>query len=173
MRCRGQLAPGEIYSRKEVVDLLRSKMIALLTGCLIIGAILGFFGGFYTYKIYPQVHAMKVAQAAQARLSGELRHGTITSMGVDTVAIKVTQGPADIGKTLALRANPNTTIQVGSIVLNRSGEPVDLTKWYKVGDTVDMLTRDDLMMDAIFRPLKQGEEPVETIQQSQAPTARK
>ena len=153
--------------------MLRSKMIALLTGCLIIGAVLGFFGGFYTYKIYPQVHAMKVAQAAQARLSGELRHGTITSMGADTAAIKVTQGPADIGKTLALRENPNTTIQVGSVVLNRSGELVDLTKWYRVGDTVDVLTRDDLTMDAIFRPLKQGEQPVETIQQSQAPTGGK
>jgi hypothetical protein len=151
--------------------LLRSKLIALLTGCLVIGTVLGFFGGFYAYRIYPQVHAMKVAQAAQARLNGELRHGAITSMGTDTVTIKVTQGPA--GKTLALRANPNTTIQVGSAVLNRSGEPVDLTRWYQVGDTVDVLTRDDLTMDAIFRPLKQGEQPVETIQQSQAPTAGK
>jgi hypothetical protein len=151
--------------------LLRSKKIALLTGCLFIGAALGFLGGFYAYKIYPQVHAMKVAQATQARLSGELRHGAITSMGTDTVAIKVTQGPADLGKTLALRANPNTTIQVGSAVLNRSGEPADLTRWYKVGDTVDMLTKDDLTMDAIFRPLKQGEQPVETIQQSHTPTA--
>jgi hypothetical protein len=145
----------------------RSKLVGIIAGCLFVGAVLGFFGGFYTYRIYPQVHASRAAQVSQAKLNSEVRYGSIASIGADTVVIKVSKGATDVGKTLALRATANTTIQVGSAVMNKPGTAVDLTQWYKTGDAVDVLTKDDISLGAIFRPLKQGEEPVETIQQTQ------
>ena len=146
----------------------RSKLVGIIAGCALAGAALGFIGGFYTYRIYPQAHAAKVAQASQAKLNSEVRHGSVLSVGANTVAIKVSEGAVDVGKTLTLRAVPNTTIQVGSAVMGRPGAAVDLTQWYKTGDAVDVLTRDDVSLDAIYRPLKTGEQAVETIRQTPA-----
>ncbi len=153
---------------------MTKKFVALLVAGVLAGAVLGFFGGFYAYRVYPQAHAAKIAQVNQARLNSEVRHGSILSVGANTVAIKVSEGTADVGKTLTLRAVPNTTIQVGSAVMSRPGADLDLAQWYKTDDTVDVLTRDDVLLDAIYRPLKQGEQAVETIQQTkQAPVAGK
>jgi hypothetical protein len=143
---------------------LRSKLVILVA--LLIGIALGFYGGVYAYQIYPQQHAAVLAKQEQATMEATVRSGNVVSINAGTVVIKVTSGAADIGKTLILNETSSTTVQVGASVLNKMGEQTDLTKWYKVGDTVDTMTKDDATLVAIYRPLGQGEQVAEAVQQT-------
>jgi hypothetical protein len=142
-----------------------ASVIMTAAAAMIVGVVLGFFGGCYTYRIYPQVHAAKAAQQEQAELNREVRAGAVVSIGANEVIIKVSKGAADVGKTLALRETPSTTVQVGSAPLNRLGTMTDLTRYYKAGDAVDVLTRDDVTLAAIYRPLRPGEQVAQVVQQ--------
>lgn len=140
-----------------------NKTVAFIAASLIVGAAAGFFSGFYTYRIYPQAQAAAAARKQQDALYQLVRSGSIVSVGADAVALRVQKGAADVGQVITARVTPDTTIQVGSAVLNRPGVQADITEWFTAGDAVDVMVRDGILT-AIFRPLKSGEEAVETIQ---------
>jgi hypothetical protein len=147
--------------------LTRTKLLTIIFVCLFAGSALGFAGGFFAYRIYPRAQAEAAAKKQQDALSQLVRSGSIVSVGAEAVALKVEDGPADVGQIITARVTPDTTVQVGGAVLNRPGARADITEWFTAGDTVDVMVEDG-SLTAIFRPLKPGEEAVETLQTVQS-----
>ncbi len=144
----------------------KPKMIIIAVTILLVGAAAGFMGGFYAYRIYPRILSLREAALEQAELNQEVRAGCVVSVGPSTLVIRVSKGAADIGKSLALSETPDTTVQIGSAALNRLGVLTDLTRYYETGDAVDVLTKDDHLLAAVFRPLRPGEQVAQVLQQA-------
>ncbi|QSZ27601.1 hypothetical protein ACETAC_01410 [Aceticella autotrophica] len=118
----------------------------IFAAILIIVFGLGFGGGFYTsyykYVKKPQMAVQEQAKKQQEELNKMVRHGKIVSVAPDRMEMKVEKGGGDIGKTIKAETTQFTSIQVGTGFVNKPNEKTDLTKWFKEGDTVDMLYKD-------------------------------
>jgi hypothetical protein len=134
------------------------KSILILIFILVFG--LGFSGGYYTgyykYVKKPQIAAQQQAQKQQEELKRMVRHGTIVSIAPDEITVKVEKGGGDIGENIKAQANQYTAVQIGTGFVNKPGEPTDLTKFFKEGDTIDMLYKDGQIL-ALHRDARPGE----------------
>jgi hypothetical protein len=54
--------------------------------------------------------------------------------------MKVDKGGGDLGKTVTLRTNEYTSVQVGMDFVNRPGQKLDLTEHFKPGDYCALVT---------------------------------
>jgi hypothetical protein len=76
--------------------------------------------------------------------------------------MKVDKGGGDLGKTVTLRTNEYTSVQVGMDFVNRPGQKLDLTEHFKVGDYVDVLVKDGQAL-ALHRDFRPSEEPAPVV----------
>lgn len=100
---------------------------------------------------------MQEASAKQMEeMNKSVRRGTVASVASDGISIRVVGGGGDIGKTVAFKTTEYTNIQIGMKFINKPGEKTDLTKWFKVEDSVNVLVKDDRIL-ALHRELRPGE----------------
>ncbi|WP_134642972.1 hypothetical protein [Ammonifex thiophilus] len=86
-----------------------------------------------------------------------VRHGEVQEVRPDSLKVKVEKGGGDVGKEVTARTTEFTSVQVGMGFVNRPGEKVDLTRYFRPGDRVDMLYRDGQAL-ALHRDLRPGEQ---------------
>ncbi|MGB9904938.1 MAG: copper amine oxidase N-terminal domain-containing protein [Desulfotomaculales bacterium] len=88
-----------------------------------------------------------------------VRYGKLIAVEPGKVTLKVERGGGDIGQTIDLSINEYTSIQIGiyAFGVNKPGEKTDLTKWFKVGDTVHALVKDGQAL-SLYRELRPGEQ---------------
>ncbi|MGQ9513343.1 hypothetical protein [Thermodesulfitimonas sp.] len=132
--------------------------VALCIFCLGLSFGLGWFGARYHYVVAPQKKVQEEAKKRQKELDKMVRHGKITSVEPDAVTLKVEKGGGDVGKTITLRTNEYTSVQVGMGFVNQPGRKLDLTQHFKAGDYVDALVKDGQAL-ALHRDLRPGEQP--------------
>lgn len=128
--------------------------VALCVFCLGLG--FGWLGARYSYTILPEKKAKEEAKKQQEDLNKMLRHGKLVSVEPDVLVIKVVKGGGDIGKTITVRSSEYTSIQVGMGFINQPGQKTNLTKWFKAGDFVDMIVKDNQVL-SLHRDFRPGE----------------
>jgi hypothetical protein len=157
-----------MYIRKNVLAL--SIVLSLL-----VGVAAGFGGGYYKYVSFPKKQAVETARKQQEELQKMVRSGEAVAVDPDKITVKVEKGGGDVGQTITARTNEYTSVQVGMGFVSRPGEKLDLTKWFKAGDQVDVLYKDGQAL-ALHRELRPGEQqpqpmtptaPVQVQQQGQ------
>lgn len=144
---------------------MKSRIIGLVVLCLFCLGLSfgsGWLGARYSYTVLPEKKAKEEAKKQQKELEKMVRHGKITSVESDTLTIKVEKGGGDAGKTVTLRTNEYTSVQVGMDFVNRPGQKLDLTEHFKVGDYVDVLVKDGQAL-ALHRDFRPGEEPAPVV----------
>lgn len=147
------------------MNLKKSVLVIIVIASLLVGFAGGFGGGYYKFVHAPKVEAQEAAKKQQEELNKMVRHGEVVSVEPDKLTMKVEKGGGDIGKTITAKVTEYTSAQIGMGFVNKPGEKLDLTKWFKQGDSVDMLYKDGQAM-ALHRELRQGEQEP---QPSQAP----
>jgi hypothetical protein len=130
--------------------------VVLCVFCLGLG--FGWLGARYTYTVLPEKKAREEAEKRQKELDKMVRRGKVVSVEPDALTIKVEKSGGDVGKTVTLRTNEYTSIQVGMGFVNQPGQKADLTKHFKAGDYVDVLVKDGQAL-ALHRDFRPGEEP--------------
>ena len=136
--------------------------VVLCLFCLGLGLGFGWLGARYSYTVLPEKKAKEEAKKRQKELEKMVRRGKITSVEPDALTIKVEKGGGDIGKTITLRTNEYTPVQVGMNLVSRLGQKLDLTKHFKVGDYVDALVKDGQAL-ALHRDFRPGEGPAPVV----------
>lgn len=116
---------------------------SILTVIIIVSLLAGFAGGFWTshykYITEPQKKAQEMAKKQQDALDKMVRHGEIVSVEPEKITVKVEKGGGDVGKTITVKTNEYTTIQVDTAVVGNPGQKTDLTTCFKPGDNVNAL----------------------------------
>lgn len=134
--------------------------VALCVFCLGFGS--GWLGARYSYAVLPEKKAKEEAEKQQKELDKMVRRGRIASVEPAVLTVKVEKGGGDVGKTIALRTNEYTSVQVGMDFVNQPGRKLDLTQHFKAGDYVDALVKDGQAL-ALHRDFRPGEQqPVVT-----------
>lgn len=143
-------------------QIIITVIIALLVG------IIGFVGGWYKFIKAPELKAQKEVKAQQEQMEQMTRHGEVKEVTENTITIDIDKsGSKETGKQ-KYRGNEYTSIQIGMQFANQPGELLDLTQWFKKGDYVNMLVKDQQAV-LIHRDLRNGEQPLiedETINES-------
>lgn len=117
---------------------------------LAVGVLIGVFGFYIVTDIIPVQRAKAIAQQQQEELDSMVREGDIVEITADTV--KVNTG-SDV---ITVKSNEYTTVQVGMEIKNVEDQKTDLTKFFKAGDSVSMLVKEDQVL-AIYRGLTEDE----------------
>lgn len=133
-------------------------LVLIVIGSLLVGSGGGFGAAYYHYVYGPQKKAQEIAKKQQEELNKMVRHGEAVEVRPDAIKIKVEKGGGDIGKTITARTTEYTSVQVGMNFVSRPGEKPDLTKWFKAGDSVDVLYKDGQAL-ALHRELRPDEQP--------------
>ncbi|SHJ16078.1 hypothetical protein [Desulfofundulus thermosubterraneus] len=141
--------------------LRRSVLAVIVIASLLVGFAGGFGGGYYKFVYAPKVKAQEMAKKQEEELNKMVRHGEVVSVEPDRLTLKVDKGGGDIGKTITARTTEYTSVQIGMGFVNKPGEKLDLTKWFKQGDYVDVLYKDGqaLALHRELRPGEQGPQP--------------
>ncbi|WP_434577049.1 hypothetical protein [Thermoanaerobacterium thermosaccharolyticum] len=134
------------------------KLVLVLAFILTLGLGFGggFYAGYYKYVKQPQIAAQEQAKKQQEELNKMVRHGEVTDVKPDEITVKVQKGGGDIGKTITATINQYTSVQIGMNFVNKPDETTDLTKYFKKGDSIDMIYKDGQAM-ALHRDLRPGE----------------
>lgn len=85
-----------------------------------------------------------------------VRTGKVISVSPEEIKMKVEKGGGDIGKTIALRTTEYTNVQIGMAFVNRPGDKTNLKAWFKNGDNINALVKDDRIL-VIQREIRPGE----------------
>lgn len=117
---------------------------------LIAGIIFGAGGLYYAKFTLPVQKAKTLAKQQQAELESMVREGDIEEITADTVKIKTADG------IMKFKTNGYTTVQVGMSMKNEEGQKIDLTQYYKQGDSVSLLVKEDQVL-AIYREQRSDE----------------
>jgi hypothetical protein len=125
----------------------KTAVILLCVVTLLIGFLVGGAAGYRYYPIHQQRQAVARAQATQAALEKCVLRGTLVSVQANAVVVKITGG-ADRGKTLTLIEAPGSTIQIENTILRAENQHIDLTRYFKAGDTVTVLSKDNITLTA-------------------------
>lgn len=139
---------------------MNKKIIALITvGVFVIGLGIGYGGSYYQYVHYPQKQAEARAKEQQEKLNKMVCRGDVVEVKPTQISINVQEGE-ETGTVLPLKINEYTSIQVGQSFVNKYGDPVDLTKWFKQGDYIDAIVKDGqaFALHRDFRPEEQSAE---------------
>ncbi|MDI6710455.1 MAG: hypothetical protein QME76_07185 [Bacillota bacterium] len=140
------------------------KKLLIVSGIVAAAVVLvglGYFLAWERYVNLPMKQAREAARQQQEELNKMVRHGEAVEVKPEAITIKVEKGGGDIGKTVTARVNEYTSIQIGMGFVNKPGEKLDLTRWFKQSDQVDMLYKDGQAM-AVHRELRPGENPSES-----------
>lgn len=111
---------------------------------LIFGVILGAGGLYFVKFTVPMQKAKALAKQQQAELESMVREGDVTEITPDTIQINTDNG------IMKFKTNEYTTVQVGMSMKNAEGQKTDLTQFYKQGDNVSLLVKEDQVL-AIYR----------------------
>ena len=117
---------------------------------LIIGVILGAAGLYYIKFTVPMQKAKALAKQQQAELESMVREGDIAEITAETIQINTDDG------IMKFKTNEYTTVQVGMSMKNAEGRKTDLTQFYKQGDSVSLLVKEDQVL-AIYREQRPDE----------------
>lgn len=123
------------------MEIRKGLFVLSLAGALIVGGGAGAYGDHYFSITRPQNIAMSQAQKQQEKLNEMVRHGNVTDVKPNQLTMKVTKAgiKALEGKTITLSVSPYCNIQAGQESVNKPGQPVDITKYLKVGQEIDVL----------------------------------
>lgn len=116
----------------------------------VVGILIGAYGVFFVKEVIPVRNAKMIAQEQQKELDSMVRQGIAEELTADT--IKVNTG-SDV---ISLRTNQYTMVQVGMTMVSKKGQSTDLTKYFKTGENVDLLIKEDTAL-AIHRALRPNE----------------
>ncbi|WP_027356878.1 copper amine oxidase N-terminal domain-containing protein [Desulfofundulus thermocisternus] len=108
-------------------------------------------------EVIAQEKAQEAAKKEQEELNKMFRHGKVISVEPDKLTMNVEKGGGDVGRTITITINEYTSVQVGMRFVNKPGEKIDLTKWFKPGDTVGALVKEG-QAKALGRELRPGEQ---------------
>ncbi|MFX4261199.1 hypothetical protein ACOBQJ_03245 [Pelotomaculum propionicicum] len=124
----------------------------IITSILIfvVGVLIGACGLYLAREVIPVRNAKMIAQEQQKELDSMVRQGIAEEITADT--IKVNTG-SDV---ISLRTNQYTTVQVGMTMVSAKGQKTDLTKYFKAGENIDLLVKEDQAL-AIHRALRPDE----------------
>jgi hypothetical protein len=136
---------------------LRWRTAALVFAVLLVGAALGFGGGWWAYVRVPKARMEAAAREQQEMLQRMARHGEVLEVRPDAVTVRVERGGGDVGRTIEATVGPLTTVQIGMSFVDKPGEKIDLTEWFRPGDAVDMIYREGRAL-ALRRELRPGEQ---------------
>lgn len=137
------------YRRKAVKPIKRPIIITAIIS-LITGVLLGAGGLYYTKFTVPMQKAKALARQQQSELESMVREGDVEEITADTIQINTDDG------IMKFKANEYTTVQVGMSMKNAEGRKTDLTQFYKQGDSVSLLVKEDQIL-AIYRELRPDE----------------
>lgn len=129
---------------------MKKQIIITVIITLVFGVLLGAGGLYYIKFAVPLQKAKVIAQQQQEELDAMVRQGDIVEITPDTV--KVNLGT----EVISVRANEYTTVQVGMTTKNATGQKTDLKKYFNVGDSVNLLVREDQVL-AIYRSQRPDE----------------
>ena len=79
-----------------------------------------------------------------------VREGDIAEITAETIQINTDDG------IMKFKTNEYTTVQVGMLMKNAEGRKTDLTQFYKQGDSVSLLVKEDQVL-AIYREQRPDE----------------
>ncbi|MEW6226473.1 MAG: hypothetical protein AB1700_00030 [Bacillota bacterium] len=130
--------------------------VVLCLFCFGLGFGSGWLGARYSYTVLPEKKVREEAEKRQKELDKMVRRGRIASVEPDVLTVKVEKGGGDVGKTIALRTNEYTSVQIGMDFVNQPGRKLDLTQYFKAGDYVDALVKDGQAL-ALHREFSPGE----------------
>lgn len=110
------------------------------------GVGMGGVGHWFFKDKLPRDRAMAAAKTQQEQMNKMVRSGSLINVSKDEILVKVENSgdPDLVGKEIAFKMDPSTTIQHGSEMLspNQKGEKVDIEKYIAPGKQVDVLARD-------------------------------
>ncbi|GAB6274760.1 MAG: hypothetical protein STSR0004_16250 [Peptococcaceae bacterium] len=99
-------------------------------------------------------------QEAAAKQKEEMeklvRTGKIVSVSPEEIKLKVEKGGGDIGKTVTLKTTEYSNIQIDMTFVSSPGKKINLKDWFKNGDNVNALVKDERIL-ALHRELRPGE----------------
>ncbi|MGD0622873.1 MAG: hypothetical protein ABSA82_10505 [Thermacetogeniaceae bacterium] len=132
-----------------------------IVALVVIGLIIG--GCIFFQRQKKEAQIKQHGQQLQAQVVAETRIGEVAAVTADRLTMQVSAGGNDAGKTLDLNTTGATKVQIGNGTINKTGDKVDLTKWFKAGDIVMAL---DVNGNArlLARTLRQGEAQPAIIQ---------
>ena len=133
----------------------------VVAGLLLIlfAGVLGYFIGYQQGQ--PAREHQKLIEEHQRKIEELERAGEVVEVAPEKITIKVEKGQDDVGKTISVRTNEYTNIQIGMSFVNRPGDKTDLTEYFKPGDYVHMLMEDGQAF-LIYRELRPGEYETKT-----------
>ena len=133
-----------------MVKPIKKPIIITTIISLIIGVILGAGGLYYIKFTVPLQKAKALAKQQQAELESMVREGDIAEITAETIQINTDDG------IMKFKTNEYTTVQVGMSMKNAEGRKTDLTQFYKQGDSVSLLVKEDQVL-AIYREQRPDE----------------
>ena len=132
--------------------------IILWVCCLAVGFGGGWYGAYQKHVAAPERAARELAQQQQAELDRMVRRGKAVAVKPDALTVEVKEGGGDLGKTITVRANEYTAVQIAMNFVNQPGEKTDLSKWFRAGDQVDLMVKEGQIL-AVHRESRPGEQP--------------
>lgn len=128
-------------STRKGTDKLRKQIIFIVIVAVLAGT-LGFAGGWYKFVKAPVLKVQKETRLQQEEMQKMTRHGEITGLTGNGLTLLIDKSGDGKKGEQKYRTNEYTSIQVGMQFVNKSGEPADLTQYFKKGDYVDLLVKD-------------------------------
>lgn len=123
---------------------MNKKVVVIITIlALVTGLSAGIGIGYYKYTVFPQKKAAADAEKQQKALEQMVRSGEVEKVTPEQITMKIKDAPKDKGKTKTYRINEYTQVQVGMKFVSKPGAKTDLTKYFKKGDTVSLLVKND------------------------------
>lgn len=137
---------------------MNKKVVVIITIlALVTGLSAGIGIGYYKYIVFPQKKAAAEAEKQQKALEQMVRNGEIEKVTPDQITMKITDAPKDEGKTKTFRINEYTQIQVGMKFVSKPNTKTDLTKYFKKGDLVSLLVKNDQAV-SVYREARAEEQ---------------
>ncbi|MGE5372405.1 MAG: hypothetical protein ACM3QZ_10485 [Solirubrobacterales bacterium] len=89
-------------------------------------------GAYFTHEKNPPL------SQNQQEIREMERYGTVKKVTPDRISVEINQGKLK-GQTKTYTQTDQTTVQIHNQVVNKPGAMVDLTRHFKLGDTVQIL----------------------------------
>ena len=133
---------------------MNKKYVIITIILIVLAGVLGYFIGYQQGQ--PTMGYQELIEEHQREIEELKRAGEVVEVTPERMTIKVKEGQDDVGETISVRTNRYTNIQIGMSFVNRPGIKTDLTKYFKPGDYVYMLTEDGQAF-LIYRDLRPDE----------------